>query len=241
MSLYLNNSPSTILSSFENLIVGTVGCDWAAAGSPFSSEHLLHIYSANWKSFVIPRSITLSIIQLKNCADCAAIWYYYLIIRKIVAAWFAKNYAAGVPPVCRLCRLAEAEVVATVVPSLAALPTEFLDGDSEIGEVRYVAGSQVILEFILDGCSGPEVILRMLLYRLENLREHQLWCRLLLELLVVTLNLTLIVARKPVDAVGGVQLSDGLGIHLLVGYLAAHVDLCRHLHAEVAAGAVARG
>lgn len=72
MSLYLNNSPSTILSSFENLIVGTVGCDWAAAGSPFSSEHLLHIYSANWKSFVIPRSITLSIIQPKNCADCAA-------------------------------------------------------------------------------------------------------------------------------------------------------------------------
>ena len=27
-----------------------------------SSEHLLHTYSANWKSFVIPRSINFSIV-----------------------------------------------------------------------------------------------------------------------------------------------------------------------------------
>ena len=77
--------------------------------------------------------------------------------------------------------------------------------------------------------------------RLENLREHQLRRRLLLILAVVLLDLALVVLREPVDAIRVAQFSDGLGIHLLVGDLPQHVDLARHLHAEVASGAVAGG
>lgn len=40
---------------------------------------------------------------------------------------------------------AKSEVVAAVVLVHAELPTELLDSDAEVGEVRYVAGSQVIL------------------------------------------------------------------------------------------------
>lgn len=98
-------------------------------------------------------------------------------------------------------RLAEVEVIAAIVFVLAALPTELLDGEAEVGEVGYIAGSQVFLQFLLDGGSGPEVLPRMLMGGLEDLREHLLCSRLLLELTVVTLNLPLVIAGEPVDAV----------------------------------------
>lgn len=71
-----------------------------------------------------------------------------LIIRRFVAAMFAGNYALTVPLPCRW---AEAQVVASCIAYLIALPTEFLEGEPKVGEIRQVAGSQVLGEFLLDG------------------------------------------------------------------------------------------
>ena len=59
---------------------------------------------------------------------------------------------------CRYCAaLAEAEIVAAVVFVFHALPTEFLQGEAEVGEVGHVGGFQMAGEFLLDGGRSPEV------------------------------------------------------------------------------------
>lgn len=86
--------------------------------------------------------------NVANIAACAAICCMFLIIRRFLTAMFAENYALTVP---LLCRWAEAQVVASCIAYLIALPTEFLEGEPKVGEIRQVAGSQVLGEFLLDG------------------------------------------------------------------------------------------
>lgn len=84
----------------------------------------------------------------QNIAACAAICCMSLIIRRFMAAMFVENCALTVP---LLCRWAEAQVVASCIAYLIALPTELLEGEPKVGEIRQVAGSQVLGEFLLDG------------------------------------------------------------------------------------------
>jgi len=86
--------------------------------------------------------------KYRNIAACAAFCCMSLIIRRFVAAMFVENYALTVP---LLCRWAEAQVVASCIAYLIALPTELLEGEPKVGEIRQVAGSQVLGEFLLDG------------------------------------------------------------------------------------------
>lgn len=81
----------------------------------------------------------------------------------------------------------------------------------------------------------------VLVCRLKDLGEHQFRCRLLLIEAVVLLYLPFVIGGEPVDAARLVQFRYGLCEHLLIGYPSAHIHLVRHLHAEVAARAVARG
>ena len=86
--------------------------------------------------------------NVANIAACAAICCMSLIIRRFMAAMFVENCALTVP---LLCRWAEAQVVASCIAYLIALPTELLEGEPKVGEIRQVAGSQVLGEFLLDG------------------------------------------------------------------------------------------
>ena len=76
-----------------------------------------------------------------------------------------------VPVLCRYCAaLAEAEIIAAFVLVFHALPTEFLQGEAEAGEVGQVGGFQMAGELLLYGGRSPEVLTIVLGDGLKDLR-----------------------------------------------------------------------
>ena len=114
------------------------------------------------------------------------------------------------PVLCRYCAaLAEAEIIAAVILVFHALPTEFLQGEAEVGEVGNVAGFQVVAQLGLDVGGAPEIVGLVNQRWLEERGEHLLGGGLLLVVAVVALYLPLVVAGEPVNAVGILQFGDG--------------------------------
>ena len=81
------------------------------------------------------------------------------------------------PVLCRYCAaLAETEIVAAVILVFHALPSEFLQGEAEVGEVGYVGGFQMLGELLLYGGCSLEVLTIVLGDGLKDLREYHFWC-----------------------------------------------------------------